>query len=113
MIVAAVLPIILYKGSDATIVGHKELPNFLSFIFFPLFFFFLFPPLVFFLANLKFVKVGLLLDHCPLIFRALHLPQTSRGAAVHADSSRSRESPIYLALPAEFLLINWGFTASF
>lgn len=108
MIVAAVLPIILYKGSNATIVGHKELPNFLSFIFVPPFF-----SLVFFLANLKFVKVGLLLDHCPLIFRALHLPQTSRGAAVHADSSRSRESPIYLALPAEFLLINWGFTASF
>lgn len=73
------------------------------------FFFFL---LVFFLANLKFVKVGLLLDHCPLIFRALHLPQTSRRAAVHADSSRSRESSIYLTLPAEFLLISWGFTAS-
>lgn len=80
------------------------------FLLFSFFFFFL---LVFFLANLKFVKVGLLLDHCPLIFRALHLPQTSRRAAVHADSSRSRESSIYLTLPAEFLLINWGFTASF
>ena len=84
--------------------------QFFYYFFFTFFFFFL---LVFFLANLKFVKVGLLLDHCPLIFRALHLPQTSRRAAVHADSSRSRESPIYLALPAEFLLINWGFTASF
>lgn len=88
---------------------------FLFFSFFLLLLFFFSPPflLVFFLANLKFVKVGLLLDHCPLIFRALHLPPTSRRAAVHADSSRSRESSIYLTLPAEFLLINWGFTASF
>lgn len=99
-IIAVVLPLIPYHSRKAKIAGHSELHNF---------FFFL---LVFFLANLKFVKVGLLLDHCPLIFRALHLPQTSRRAAVHADSSRSRESSIYLTLPAEFLLISWGFTAS-
>lgn len=33
--------------------------------------------------------------------------RASRRAAVHADSSRNRSS-IYLMLPAEFLLINWG-----
>lgn len=85
------------------IAGHSELHNFFSLSLFCWFFF---------LANLKFVKAGRLLDHCPLIFCALHLPQTSRRAVVHADSSRSGESSIYLTPPAASLLISWGFTAS-